>query len=452
MADDTHRALDAKIRDLMRTHRVPGVAVGVLADGEEHWACHGVTSLENPLPVTPETLFQIGSTTKTVTGTALIRLAEQGRLDLDAPVCSLLPLKLTDEGVARRVTTRHLLTHTAGWVGDYFEDTGWGDDATARYVEKMASLPQLTPLGEIWSYNNAAFNLAGRVVEVITGKAFEAAVTELVLEPLGMRDSLFFAHDVMLRRFVVGHVVREHETVIARPWPIHRNSHAAGGISSSVRDQLRYARFHLGDGRTESGTRVLSELALKSMQTPSVPAASEGLMGLSWMLRDIEGVRTVYHGGATNGHMSAFWTVPDRGFAFTSLTNADKGGELNSELSTWVRKHYLGIVEPEPVPVHWGAEQLAAYAGEYEMAGMKQVLALSVEGDGLLVRTVDLDVSSFTDTPSDPPPPAHIKPYAPDRFVILDGPGKGRKLEFLRDGDGQLAWLRLSRIYRRLRL
>jgi CubicO group peptidase (beta-lactamase class C family) len=444
-----YQALNRKIRDLMQAHRVPGVAVGVLADGAEHWVCHGVTSIENPLPVTPDTLFQIGSTTKTITGTLLLRLVEQGWLDLDAPVRTYLPLKLMDGEVARRVTPRHLLTHTAGWVGDYFEDTGWGEDAAARYVEKLATLPQLTPLGEVWSYNNAAFNLLGRLIEVITGKTYEAAAAELVLEPLGMHDSLFFAEEVMLRRFVVGHVVRAHETVIARPWPIHRNSHAAGGISSSVRDQLRYARFHLGDGRAEDGAPVLSHKALRSMQTPVVAAAGEGLMGLSWLLRDVQGVRMVYHGGATNGQMSAFWMVPERGFAFTSLTNADKGGELNNELSSWVREHYLGIIEPEPAPMPMSAEQLASYAGEYEMAGMRQVLALTMEDDALLVSTVDMDVSSYTDTPSEPPPPAHIRPYAPDRFLIVDGPGKGRKVEFLRERDGKLAWLRLSRIYRK---
>jgi CubicO group peptidase (beta-lactamase class C family) len=77
---------------------------------------------------------------------------------------------LADAEAAERVTLRHLLSHTAGWVGDYFEDTGWGDDAVARYVAEMRTLPQLTPVGELWSYNNAGFALVGRVVEVVTGE------------------------------------------------------------------------------------------------------------------------------------------------------------------------------------------------------------------------------------------------------------------------------------------
>ena len=108
----------------MEETQTPGVAVGLLHEGEEHVAGFGVTSLENPLEVTPDTLFQIGSITKTFTGTAAMRLVERGELDLDAPVRTYLPgLKLSDEDVAARVTMRHLLTHTGGWIGDYFDDS-----------------------------------------------------------------------------------------------------------------------------------------------------------------------------------------------------------------------------------------------------------------------------------------------------------------------------------------
>ena len=176
----------------------------MLHEGEEHVAGFGVTSLENPLDVTPDTLFQIGSITKTFTATAVMRLVERGELDLDSPLRTYLPgLKLGDEDVAARVTMRHLLTHTGGWIGDYFDDFGSGDDALARMCESMATLPQLTPLGEVWSYNNAGFYLAGRVIEVIAGKPYEEAMQELVLEPLGLEQTLLLRrrrHDAALRR------------------------------------------------------------------------------------------------------------------------------------------------------------------------------------------------------------------------------------------------------------
>src|SRR5262245_59173232 len=96
---------------------VPGVAVGVIPGGEEYTAGFGITNIDNPLPVDADTMFQIGSTTKTITGTMVMRLVEQGKLDLDASIRTYLPtLRLSDESVAARVTMRNLLTHTGGWV------------------------------------------------------------------------------------------------------------------------------------------------------------------------------------------------------------------------------------------------------------------------------------------------------------------------------------------------
>ena len=128
--------IGAAVRNAMEETATPGVAVGLLHEGAEHTAGFGVTSVENPVEVTPETLFQIGSITKTFTGTTAMCLVEQGLLDLDAPLRTYLPdLMLGDEDVAARATMRHLFTHTGGWIGDYFDDLGAGDDALARMID-----------------------------------------------------------------------------------------------------------------------------------------------------------------------------------------------------------------------------------------------------------------------------------------------------------------------------
>ena len=94
---------------------IPGVAVGVWADGREVCACHGVTSIDNPLPVDQDTLFVLGSVTKTYTATALMRLVAEGRVELDAPLRRYVPeLKLADEQTATQVTVLNLLNHTSG--------------------------------------------------------------------------------------------------------------------------------------------------------------------------------------------------------------------------------------------------------------------------------------------------------------------------------------------------
>ena len=249
IADADFRQLCEYVVERMAHYTVPGVAIGVVRDGREYTAGFGITNVEAPVPVDADTLFQIGSTSKTFTGTVAMRLVEAGKLDLDAPIRTYLPdLTLRDEATAAGATLRHLFNHTGGWLGDYFEDTGAGDDALAKIVANMAELPQLTPLGEVWSYNNAAFYLAGHIIETVTGKLFETNVKELIFDPLGMDNSCFFANDAISRRVAVGHIVRDGVLTVARPWALARAAHAAGGIASTATDQLKYARFPMARG------------------------------------------------------------------------------------------------------------------------------------------------------------------------------------------------------------
>ena len=165
---------------------IPGVAVGVWADGREVYACHGVTSVDNPLPVDQDTLFVLGSVTKTYTATALMRLVAEGRVELDAPVRRYVPeLVLADERAAAEITVLNLLNHTAGLDWGIIVDTGEGDDALAAYVAKMAELELIAPPGARASYSQAGYNLAGRIIEKVTGLTYERAVASLAVRAAG---------------------------------------------------------------------------------------------------------------------------------------------------------------------------------------------------------------------------------------------------------------------------
>lgn len=430
---------------------IPGVAVGVLAGDQESAAGFGVTSVENPLPVTADTLFQIGSITKTFVATAVMRLVENGKLDLDTPVRTWLPdLRLFDDGVAQRVTLRHLLTHTGGWVGDYFNDFGSGDDALARMVAKVAELPQLTPLGEAFSYNNAGFYLAGRVLEVVTGKTFEQAVKELVLIPLDMGHSFFSPEEVMTHRFVVGHEIFDKQPKVARPWPIGRAVHAAGGLVSTVLELFRYARFHMGDGTAANGARLLSQESMVAMRTPRVSASGVQQVGLSWFITDLDGTQVISHGGGTNGQVAHLAIVPHRRFAVVILTNGDQGGTLIYPLLDRALSLYLDLNMPKVIPVDVPQDQLRAFTGRYDSALTGADITL---GEGLLVlQRFHKGGFPTPDTPpGPPPPPVRLAFYAEDRAVILDEPYKDTRGEFLRGPDGRISWLRVSgRLHRRV--
>ncbi len=437
--------LVAFTQEAMQRLHVPGAAIGLYVDGEEYLAGLGVTSVENPLPVTPETLFQIGSTTKTVTTTALLRLVEAGRLSLDDKVRQYLPdFKVKDEAAAAGVTIRQLLNHTSGWIGDYFKDTGDGDDALEKYVASMADLDQATPLGALYTYNNAAFNVAGRVIEVITGKTYEAAIRELVLEPLGMTNSFFFPGEVMLRRFAVGHALREDTPIVARPWEMNRCEAPCGGLVSDLHDQLKYARFHLDGGINLQGERLLSAASVQLMQTPSVRAGDEGWIGLNWFVADIEGVRFVSHGGSTIGQQSAFWFVPAKNLALNVFTNLDQGGTLHGKVTKWVRERFLGVVEKEPTPCRLPDEKLAEYVGGYVLKVTGDLFEFKPVEGGLEMRHTLGDYSALTDTPPEPMPVTRAASFDEDWFIFTEGQMKGEKFEFLRDPQGKVVWLRFG--------
>ena len=444
-----------RIRSGMSRYHIPGVAVGIII-GNHQWAGgFGITNLENPLPVTGYTLFQIGSITKTVTALAAVRLAEAGFLDFNAPVRRYLPdLRLSDEDTARHVTVRHLFQHTAGWLGDYFDDTGPGDDALARVVENMARLPQETPLGSVWSYNNAAFYLAGRILEVTSGKVYESLVRELILEPLGMQQSCFFAQEAITYRTAAGHSAvyeKGKDPEVLRPWGLGRCANAVGGLIVHMEDMLRYANFQMATGDkarlSENGKHLISTEGLAQMHNPSVAGANGEYTGLSWFIREADGyrkkIRLIRHGGATNGQMATLIIAPEERVAFCVLTNSDRGSELYAPLTRWFLQETLAIPGKLPRARKMGRKVAAESAGTYQAAANDMILK---NQDGVLwLNQINKGGFPTPDSPPSPnPPPVRLAFYASDRVMVMDEPGKGTLGEFLRKPDGHIEFFRIG--------
>jgi CubicO group peptidase (beta-lactamase class C family) len=435
--------LDNFVAQRMTELNVPGVAVGVIAGDREHTATFGVTNIDHPLPVDEKTLFQVGSTTKTVTATALMRLVEQERLDLDGRVQTHLPeFRVGDPEVSANVRLRHLVTHTAGWLDGGVQETGDGDDALARFVAGMAGLPQIAPLGEYFSYNNAAVSLAGRVIEAVTGQTYEAAATEMVLRPLGMERAAFFPEEIMNEAFAVGHGFPpgdpEGNPVVLEPWGLPRSLNPAGGLVSSLEEQLRYARFHLGDG-TVNGARVLSSESMRRMQEPLGPGGTVPAMtvpfdavGVIWQLWQRDGQRIVSHPGGTAGQLSVFSLIPEQEFAWTLLTNAQSGLQLGFEVTDRVLEGFLGL-SPEPLgaaPI--AGAPLAEFIGEYANPDGSQTIRIRAADD-----TLHLELS----VPGQPGLESEMRPVGEDLFVVTHL-WVTALTDFVRDDTGKMAWVR----------
>ena len=432
--------------------QVPGLGFGVVYGGRAHTAAVGVTNVEHPLPVTPETYFQVGSTSKTVTATALMLLAEQGLVDIEAPVRRYLPeFRLTEERYAEAVTVRHLFTHHAGWDGDYFRDTGRGDDAIGAIVAKLGRSPQLVPPGTAFSYCNSAFYVLAHIVETVAGKPFERFVQENIFAPLGMRRTTYFPEDTLTGRVAAGHIVTEEGPKVASPWWVPRAIAGGGGVISTVDDQLRYAASHLPAGSLAGVEPLLSAGTVGVMQSEQARAGSIcDAVGVSWMLDTMRGERIVKHGGATNGHLSSFELVPDRGYACTVLTNSDTGREARDTVAAACRKHFLGLEPDTLVPLAMPTEALSEYAGTYRAT--LATIEVRVDREALIARDATPE-RQFAERGHRPLPadPAQLAFIAPDRAAVLDGPRKGERVEFLRDESGALEWLRWDgRLARRL--
>jgi CubicO group peptidase (beta-lactamase class C family) len=432
---------------------IPGVAVGVWADGWATFACHGVTSVDNPLPVDPDTLFLLGSLTKTYTATTLLRLAADGRVELEAPVRRYVPeLRLKNEHAAAQVTVLQLLNHTAGLDFGFIDDFGEGDDALARYVARMAELELIAPPGERTSYSQAGYNLVGRLIEKVTGLTFERAVASLVLEPLGLQHSYFARDDVMTRRFVVGHN-RDHDGTlsIARLWRRSRGDNPGGGLASSVADQLGWARFHLGDGRAQGSGRVLPAELLGRMRQPTAALRASTLgdaIGIGWFLREVDGVRTVGHGGSANGQFAELLTVPERDFAVVALSNAgpDDGLAFNQAVVRWALQTYLGVIDRDPQPLPYDRARAQEVVGSYENEVM--TLTIGTDGAGLTLKggiKPEIRAAADKELPPDLPPAAMgLLPGDPDEYIITEGGMKGLRGYFTRDQRGAVTGVDLA--------
>lgn len=424
---------------------VPGVAVGVLRDGQTETAGFGVHNVEHPLPVDEKTLFRVASISKTFTATAVMRLVEQGKLDLDVPLRRYLPdLRLADPDATERVTLRHTLNHYGGWTGDVFDDFGRGDDALARYVAHMADVPQLTPLGTVWSYNNAGFALAGRAVEVAYGEPFERAVRELLLDPLGMERTFYFAEDMVTHQVAVGHTTLDDGAHVTRPWTLPRAGNPMGGVVSCVVDLLAWARFQMGDGNG-----LLTRASLDHIQGPLAPAgAMADWIGVGWQSLDVGGTRVVQHGGSWLNQLSTLRMVPVRGFAVTVLTNGNRGAELHGAVSGAALREYLGVAPTHSPLLEMDEPALKPYVGRYD--AVLDDVELSIRNGGLWleqVRRADL----LGARPQNPvPPPVRVAFCAEEKLVAQDPPFKGTQGDFLRDEQGRIVWFRWGgRIHRR---
>ena len=436
--DAQFEQIAALVTQKMAEYNVPGVALGVAKNGATQLRGFGVTNVDDPQPITPETIFPIASISKTVTATAIMRLVEQGQIDLEAPVRTYLPdFAVQDPVASREVAIWHLLTHTPGWEGQLTTQDR-GSETLAFFAASMTDLPQLAPPGAAWSYNNAGFTLAGRVIEAVTKRPIQDAIRTLVFEPVGLTHAFTRLEDVVTHRFSVAHRTQNGKPVVMRPYS-RSSSVTAGGVSMSLADLVSYGKFHLGDGTGANGQKVLTRASLEKMRTPRLrKQGTDEDMGLGWHLRRVGGITTAAHGG-TLGHCLLLELVPERNVVLVILTNHSEGWRLiqdveraalkileNASLDPAQAIGHRGVNETMPdAPLLARQPDPAPYAGTYRRPPLTAMNTVRVENGRLLLDNSTLEF------------------YGPDRAIITSGNSRGNPVEFLRRPDGTVGWIRV---------
>jgi CubicO group peptidase (beta-lactamase class C family) len=438
--------LEARLPGLLEETGVPAAAVAVVRGDEIVDAAAGTLSAATGVAATTDAIFQVGSITKVLTATLVQQLVGEGLVELDHPVRTWLPdLRLGDEAAAAAITVRQLLTHTAGFEGDVFTDTGKGDDCVERYVDLLADVPQLFAPGGLWSYNNAGFCVLGRLVEVVRGAPYDACLRTHLLDPLGMTGAATDPYEAVLHRVAVGHVETAsgaglHPTAT---WALARSNAPAGSmLAMRARDLVAFARHHL------------AAPALAAMREPQVglPDLGQGeAWGLGWELFRLAPTPIVGHDGNTIGQSAFLRLVPEHDLAVAVLTNGGPAKLLHRAVTGQVLRELAGVDLPAPpvAPATPTPPDPARYVGTYASGVGETVVSRDEQGRLWLDRT-PLGVLAEID---EPPYRTELVAWRGDTLWPVEPEGGVHQpVAFLGDdGTGRAAYLHTGRADRRIR-
>jgi CubicO group peptidase (beta-lactamase class C family) len=443
------QTLQSRLDELARKHDVVGASVFIQQGDESIGAVTGLTNVRTGVPVTPDTVFQVGSISKVYTTTLVMQLVDEGLIDLDRPVADYLPgFALADPAAASVITTRHLLSHTSGMDGDVFDEFGRGDECVEKYVDAMRDLVQTSEPGAFFSYCNSGFVLLGRLIEHFRGMSWDAALRQHLTGPLGLTDTVTLADEAILRSNAVGHLPTGEDGAaqVAPVWFFSRALGPAGVVTAPAREVAAFARMHLNDGKAPDGTQVLSPSSVKLMRELQVRLPDPWTLGdgwgLGWILYTLQEPPVIGHDGSTVGQQAYLRIVPDRDLVVVLLTNGGGMGALFGDLVRPLLSELAGatlnadaVLPPSPVDV-----DVTPFLGNYERAGVRMEITRDGEGQ-IVLQTLGTGPLSAS-LPQAPPTPLLV---LDDHTLITAEPEKrlGRHITytFLKPSDAGFGYV-----------
>lgn len=386
-----------RLLGLLATYGIPSAQVGVLRDGEITDFAVGTRDVRSGAAATTETVYQVGSMSKTWTALAFMQLVDEGAVGLDEPVRSYLPaFRVADPAVSAHLTPRHLLNHTNG-IEELFGDPGEGEDVYERMVANVTEAPQVFPLGETHGYSAAlGYAILARIMEVREGSRWDAIMRARLLEPLGLTSTSTWRGDIDPARAATGHVIRSRdEGPVSAPVPFLPRAYGPGGnVTSTARDVLTMASVILDGGRALNGRRIVSAESIREMTTSLVPVPDPFMFGPWWALGlivcDWPGETVYAHDGSTIGQNARLRILPERNLAISMLTNGGPRESFYREAFNLILEDIGAATVPDlPEPDPDLALDLARYAGTYGRPGVRYEVAPATGGTLHLTQVRD---------------------------------------------------------------
>ena len=417
-------ALDAIMEQALKHWQTPGAAAVVVRDGQVvYLKGFGLRDINSKEPVTPDTVFAIGSTTKAFTTAAMAMLVDEGKMRWDDPVRTHLPaFRLADPLASEYVTLRDLVTHRTGlsrhdllWAG-----SPWG---RAEILRRIGLVPLTESFRSIFQYQNIMYLAAGEAVAAASGSSYEDFIRRRIIDPLGMKSASLSVVDAQKAVDHATPYAKRREKIEAMSWRNLDNIGPAGSINASVRDLSAWIQLQLGDG-TYQGKRLISANNLREMHLPQMAIRLEGRWrlffpetvtsqlnyGLGWFISDYRGQHVVMHGGTIDGFRASIMLAPKKGIGIAVLANlnatqmpeatcynlldsllglpptdwnayiGERAKSFEAEQVTAFTKRYAAR-KPNTTP----SLPLAAYAGNYDEPAYGRA-TVSVEGTQLVIQ------------------------------------------------------------------
>ncbi|RNB80319.1 class A beta-lactamase-related serine hydrolase [Brevibacillus nitrificans] len=461
-------AFEEYAKKLVNPRALPGAMLALAKDGEIFYQkAFGHSDAEQQKEVTLDTVFGIGSITKSFSCIAILQLQEAGKLCVQDPVITYLPaFTVADESAAKRIRIHHFMSNSAGlpplagifgaMKRSIVDDPDYTDLLPPFDPAHMSKLPFIdtyedllsylaaSPIellgepGTQFSYSNDAFGLLGAIVERVSGMSYEAYVREYILHPAGMTHTAFFLDDLDKKTDIstlhTRKVVNGKPEVFASPcWWDAPSQRAAGFLKSTVRDMLRYTEIFRTGGCVGTN-RILSKESVASMMTPQISIDSQTHYAYGLVVTPApyyHGGTLVEHSGGLKGISAQMYILPDEGITGVALTNLDGAFVVRDLLASSLNSlHGRPLDLPELSYPSYEPESalFTDYCGKYASPEGNEIIVKTEEGTVKIVATLG-ELDSVIP----------LKAVGLDQFLMSMSATTSNPVRFIRDEQGQVS-------------